>query len=395
MEALVEFVSSGSRFKLYLPKESCIITLLLTGIDCPRLGRPANGTAAAQPSEEYAEEAYQLSKSLALQREVRVDIETVDKGGNFLGQITTEDGTSIAASLVEAGYAGVYRSSSVSAPVLSQLSILEQKAKEKRLNKWKNYVEEVPVSKEEIEKNEPQERVVNQKKILITEICDDLHFYGQLTESGPKLEQLTTQLRAELEARPPVAGSYSPKVGELCVAKFNLDNEWYRAKVLSVSGTNVTVLYVDYGNKEQTQSVKLAQIPAGFDQLAPQAHEYALALVNLSSDEDDIEAAVDRFKELVAESANTSDEFSINVEYKSATCDFVTLYDSKKQDLGKLLISEGYTSVDRTHKERRLHKLFTEYLKSLAQAKSAHKNMWKYGDKEQDDAAEFGISARR
>jgi staphylococcal nuclease domain-containing protein 1 len=41
-DALVEFVSSGSRFRVYLPKESCIITLLLSGIDCPRLGRPAS-----------------------------------------------------------------------------------------------------------------------------------------------------------------------------------------------------------------------------------------------------------------------------------------------------------------------------------------------------------------
>lgn len=38
-DALVEFVSSGSRFRLYLAKESCLITLLLAGIDCPRLGR--------------------------------------------------------------------------------------------------------------------------------------------------------------------------------------------------------------------------------------------------------------------------------------------------------------------------------------------------------------------
>ncbi len=79
------------------------------------------------------------------------------------------------------------------------------------------------------------------KKIVITEIKPDLHFYAQSVENGPKLEQLTNQLRAELAAKPPVAGSYTPKVGDVCVAKFSLDDEWYRAKVLSVSPNNSQV----------------------------------------------------------------------------------------------------------------------------------------------------------
>lgn len=392
MDALVEFVSSGSRFKLYIPKETCIITFLLTGIDCPRLGRPAMNNNPAQPSEEYAEEAFLLSKSLTLQREVKVEVEGVDKGGNFLGQMTTDDGVSVTLSLVEAGYAAVYRSGSVNPATVAALVNAEQKAKEKRLNRWKNYVEEVVVPKEEQEKSEPQERVVSQKKIVVTEVTNDLHFYGQLVENGPKLEQLTTQLRAQLESSPPVAGAYTPKVGDVCVAKFSLDDEWYRAKVLSVQGSNVTVLFIDYGNKETTQPIKLAQLPAGFDSLPPQAQEYALALVQLSSDEDDNEIALERFKELAASDPEAT--FAINVEYKSNNVDYVTLTDSKKVDIGKTLIAEGYTSVDRSHKERRLHKLFTDYLKSLAQAKQAHKNMWRYGDKEQDDAAEFGVSRR-
>jgi len=33
-EALVEFVASGSRLRLYIPKETCLITLLLSGSSC-------------------------------------------------------------------------------------------------------------------------------------------------------------------------------------------------------------------------------------------------------------------------------------------------------------------------------------------------------------------------
>ena len=35
-EALVEFVASGSRLRLYCPKESCLVTFLLAGISCRR-----------------------------------------------------------------------------------------------------------------------------------------------------------------------------------------------------------------------------------------------------------------------------------------------------------------------------------------------------------------------
>ena len=52
-----------------------------------------------------------------------------------------------------------------------------------------------------------------------------------------------TQLRAELEASPPLQGSYTPQAGQLCAAKFDMDGQWYRAKVERVtSREKVTVL---------------------------------------------------------------------------------------------------------------------------------------------------------
>jgi staphylococcal nuclease domain-containing protein 1 len=389
MDAVCEFVSSGSRFRLYLPKETCLITCLLSGIECPRLGRPAMGNNPAQASDEYAEDAYQFSKSRAFQHEVKVEIDGVDKSGNFIEHIITEDGTNLSVGLVEAGFASVFKSA-YNSPYYSALSGAETRAKEKKLNRWKNFVE-VSELKEAVEKNEPTERVVEQKKIVITEITQDLHFYGQFVDSGPKLEKLMSQLRTELEARPPIAGSYTPKAGELCVAKFSMDDEWYRAKILSAkSSGDVTVLFIDYGNKEVLKSTRLAALPAGFETLPGQAHEYALAMVQVGSDEDDVENALDYLKELM--DLGSEPEFSINVEYKAGSVDFVTLTDVNKVDIGKKLVNDGFVSVDRARREKRLQKLLTDYLKSLTTAKAAHRNMWRYGDKEQDDAAEFGMS---
>jgi len=72
----------------------------------------------------------------------------------------------------------------------------------------------------------------------------------------------------------------------------------------------------------------------------------------------------------------------------------VTLTDSDKVDIGKKLVSSGYVSVDRQRREKRLQKMLSDYLKTLSGAKAAHLNMWRYGDKEQDDANEFGVSKK-
>jgi staphylococcal nuclease domain-containing protein 1 len=321
IDAVCEYVTSGSRLRLYLPKETCLITCLLSGIDCPRLGRPATATQPAQNNDEFAEEAFQFTKSKTFQHEVKVEIDGMDKGGNFIGNVFTEDGTSISVGLVELGYAAVHKTA-FNSPYYSVLSAAETRAKTAKLARWKNFTEEKPV--EEVEKSEPTERVIAQKKIVITEVTPELHFYGQFVEGGPVLEKLMVQLRAELEARPAVPGSYTPKVNDVCVAQFSMDDEWYRAKVVSVkSNGEVTVLFIDYGNKEVTGTTRLAQIPAGFESLPAQAHEYALAMVQPSSDEDDVEVAIEYLKEYLR--LDEEPEFSINVEYKVSETVFLCI----------------------------------------------------------------------
>ena len=65
---------------------------------------------------------------------------------------------------------------------------------------------------------------------------------------GPQLEKLMEQLRSDMASNPPLPGSYSPKRGDLCAAKYS-DDEWYRAKIEKINKDNtVNLLYIDYGN---------------------------------------------------------------------------------------------------------------------------------------------------
>ncbi|MBO8666613.1 hypothetical protein INO76_16430, partial [Staphylococcus aureus] len=74
-------------------------------------------------------------------------------------------------------------------------------------------------------------RKTNYVEVLVSEVSPELHVYVQPVSEGPKLESLTDNLRKHFDSNPPIAGSYSPKRGETCAAKFKEDQQWYRAKV--------------------------------------------------------------------------------------------------------------------------------------------------------------------
>ncbi|KAH8875132.1 Staphylococcal nuclease domain-containing protein 1, partial [Schistosoma japonicum] len=84
LDGVVEFVFSASRYRIYIPQDTCIITLLLAGIQCPRRGRICPD-GVALPDMPFSNEAYTFTKELCMQRNVEVRVETIDRVGNFVG----------------------------------------------------------------------------------------------------------------------------------------------------------------------------------------------------------------------------------------------------------------------------------------------------------------------
>lgn len=60
MSAVVEYVLSGHRFKLYVPKETCSIAFSFSGVRCPGRDEP------------YSNEAIALMRRKIMQRDVEV-----------------------------------------------------------------------------------------------------------------------------------------------------------------------------------------------------------------------------------------------------------------------------------------------------------------------------------
>jgi staphylococcal nuclease domain-containing protein 1 len=86
-------------------------------------------------------------------RDVLVAVESVDRGGNFIGRLTTADGQSVALMLIQAGLAKVH-SSAYNAPNYKQLLDAEEKCRKERIGVWIDYEESSEKENEEETKPE-------------------------------------------------------------------------------------------------------------------------------------------------------------------------------------------------------------------------------------------------
>uniref|UniRef100_A0A2S2Q6G9 Staphylococcal nuclease domain-containing protein 1 n=1 Tax=Sipha flava TaxID=143950 RepID=A0A2S2Q6G9_9HEMI len=388
-EALVEYVASGSRMRLYVRREYSLITFLLAGITCPSGERPNQGD---QPSaaEEYHQEALAFTKEKIMHREVEITVESCNKGGSMIGWLFVGN-TNLSLALVKEGLAKVHRSAERS-EYFKLLQQAEKEAKDKKLNLWKNYVEQ-PESEANNNTSKPahedvvKERKTNFVEVLVSEVSPELHVFVQPVSEGPKLESLTDNLRKYFDSNPPTPGSYSPKRGEICAAKFKEDQQWYRAKVEKIVGQNIHVLYIDYGNRDVVTVDECANLPSTFKNDRPYAKEYGFALVKLPKLP---EYQEDSILEVREEFINKT--ININEEYTYDNITHITVKDTdKKEDLVKKLVEEGFLLVDR-RRERYLQKLLTEYIEAQEKAKKDRLHMWEYGDITEDDAKEFGYA---
>ncbi|NXD45976.1 SND1 protein, partial [Copsychus sechellarum] len=277
-EAVVEYVFSGSRLKLFLPKETCLITFLLAGEPGPAPRRALDGTGHSCFGTGHS--WFGMEHSLHWHGNIPCigtgtfpslawDIPGLAWNIPCIG-MGTFPALAQEHSLNGTGTFLVWHGTFLCPHPCPQV--------------WSHY-EETPVE-EVVPVLEEKERTANYKPVFVTEITDDLHFYVQDVETGAQLEKLMENMRAEVGAHPPVEGSFAPRRGDFCIAKF-VDGEWYRARVEKVeSGGKVHIFYIDYGNKETLPPTRLAPLPPAFSPrvLPPQATEYTFAFIQVPQD---------------------------------------------------------------------------------------------------------------
>jgi len=164
MQGMVEFVASGSRFRVYIPRETCILTFLLGGINCAKSTRTMPSGEVVK-GDTYGDECLMHVKEMVMQREVDIEVESMDKAGNFIGYMWV-DGTNLSVHLTQEGYASMHFTADRS-PYGNMIKNAEDSAKGAKRRMWANYTgEEDQVSRDEEEsKALNEERKVNTKRV--------------------------------------------------------------------------------------------------------------------------------------------------------------------------------------------------------------------------------------
>ncbi|KAI3684387.1 hypothetical protein L6452_33610 [Arctium lappa] len=360
MSAVVEYVLSGHRFKLFVPKETCSIAFSFSGVRCP--GR----------EEPYSNEAMSLMRRKIMQRDVEIEVETVDRTA-------------------------------------------EQFAKRQKLKIWKNYVEGEQISNGPAHDRKQKEEL----KVMVTEVLGGGKFYVQ-TVADQKVASIQKQLASLNLKEAPVLGSFNPKKGDIVLAQFTADNSWNRAMVVTAPRGGVQsakdrfeVFYIDYGNQELITYNQLRPLDPSVSSAPGIAQLCSLAYLKVPTLDEDYghEAAV-----LLSDTTlDGPKEFRAVIEEKDTSGGkvkgqgtgnvlLVTLIDDESgNSVNAIMLKEG---VARLEKRRRWEaKEKQEAMDELGKYESeAHRErlgMWEYGDIQSDDeenpfpVKKTGIAAKR
>ncbi|OZJ04390.1 hypothetical protein BZG36_02420 [Bifiguratus adelaidae] len=360
--AVVDHVVNGSRFVLWVPKENCRLSLVLSGIRAPRVGRNPG-----EKSEPYGQESLDYVVRRCLQRDVEIEVENVDKTGSFLGAMFI-GGENIATVLLREGYAYVQGFSAEQSPYTNQLYTAERIAKSARKGVWNEYQED-----EQDTVNGQHEEALTQPRreyidVVVTEIGNGNSLYvQQVSDNVRQLEHMMSALGLHHRNGGAANPGYRPKHGELVSAKFTEDDQWYRAKVRKVTSDTVDVIYVDYGNSETLPISRVRPLPGQFTALPHQAQEAVLSFVKIPKQEEDYGAEANDFlRDLVMDRSLVA-----NVDYRDHGILHLTLYDPKKSEsaddsLNAELLRAGLAVLDKKLRYAKANAAITKKLEDAS-----------------------------
>lgn len=372
IHAVVDFVANGSRMFVWVPKENCRLTFVLSGVRAPRVGRTAN-----DKSEPYGQESLDFVSRKCLQHDVEIEVENVDKVGSFVGSMFV-NGENLAVSLLSQGLANIHEYSADESHYVNQLYGAEREAKTEKKGIWSGYKEEAVEDQASTNAGPNREYI----DVVVSEIITGSHFYVQkVTDDIPKLEKLMSELGQYQNGRP-ADPAFKPRVGENVSAKFTEDNCWYRGRVRRVSHEGIEVLYIDYGNAETLPSSRVRALPENFKQLKAQAFEATLSFVQSPERDSDYGIdAIERFRDLTG-----NKQLVANVDAREGGVMCLTLYDFAKSTSAEAsinldMVQDGQAFVTPKVRYARGNETIIKALEAAQEeAIKRRRGMFEYGD---------------
>ncbi|KAF8678179.1 Tudor domain [Rhizoctonia solani] len=387
--AVVDYVASGSRFKILVPKENISLTLVLSGIRAPRTARNPS-----EKNEPYGLESLEFATRRYMQRDVEVDFEATDKTGGFIGALYLNKIENAAVTLVREGLATVHDYSAESLSWSRQLYDAEADAKANKRNIWHDF----DASLEQTVTEKPDNGSTPLKPEYLDVIISDIRTTPSFAFSIQVLNENTAQLERMMKdfalhyRNAPAVSSFAPKAGELVAAKFSGDGQWYRAKVKrsSAAKKEVELTFVDYGNQETAPFSNTRPLDPRFKTLSPQAQDARLSFVKLAGpDTEYAEDAIGRFRSLAE-----GRKLVANVDHKDGHILHLRLIDPQDPhsandphaSINTELVRDGLAMIDKKERYLASYPGVVNALKDATlSAKRERLGMYELGDIGDDD----------
>jgi len=179
-------------------------------------------------------------------------------------------------------------------------------------------------------------------EVIINAIVNPWEFFAQKTDPllVDKLNALMRDLNRHINGNSAsLQSKASFSSGEVCAAKFSLDNLWYRAVILEKHASGFRVRYVDFGNSEIVQGGSICPLPQQFQSFPPLSLQCSLAGVKKPKGQEWSPEVVRQFKSLVA-----NKPFMCRIVHTHGVTNIVELLDprqNREQTVAKSLISAG------------------------------------------------------
>lgn len=378
LKGVVEYVFSGTRTKVLVPTQHIYISLVLGGVKCPSM--PRNKDEKPEP---FAEESAAFARNALTQQDVRFEVESLDKGDNFIGSLYLGN-KNFALTLLEEGYARVFQQSAERSSSYKEMLAAETKARDQRLRIWKNWTPPKDQPEATEEKVEQEETPTNEQQLIpvtVTEIIDPAKFYVQV--AGDKtLDFIKSEMKKFAETQgdkplPPPA-DFVVKRGLVCAGLFE-DSLWYRVRVdKRVSDTEYDVVFMDYGNTEVLTSDALRPIPnQGVRNLPPCARLCTLAAIKGPHTESEyFESSRQEFCDMVWEQEILG---KVLMRDRASGLLHVTLHNSDSPlSVNAVLLEQGLARI-KTRVPGPLHEYAASLKTHEQKAQSQRLGIWEFG----------------
>ncbi|KAI9788742.1 MAG: hypothetical protein M1816_006599 [Peltula sp. TS41687] len=399
--AVVDFVKSGSRFTVLIPRENLKLTFVLSGVRAPKTARNPS-----EKSDPFGQEAHDFAVRRCNQRDVEIDVENIDKVGGFIGTLYVNR-ENFAKALVEEGLAQVHAYSAEQSGHANELFAAETKAKEARKGLWHGWDPDMENGETDQQEGPdvgtngangdstpPSERKKDYRDVVVTNIDETCKLKLQQIGTGTAaLTEMMTAFKAfHMNKANDKPLTDPPKAGDFVAARFSADGDWYRARVRhnDREHKSAEVLYIDYGNTEKqawAQLRPLSQPQFSVQKLKGQAVDAVLSFLQFPTQHDYLADAVHFLRDLTGDK-----QLVANVDHVDPDGTLhVTLFDptassTLQESLNADLVAEGLAMVPRKLKawERAGSDVLASLKAKEEEAKRDRKGMWEYGDLTED-----------